>query len=151
MSSRLFSSVREKRGLAYFIRASVESYQDTGLFVVQSGLDKSRLPLAGKTIMNELRDVIKNKVTSAELRRAKDYIAGTTTLKMEDSSNVATWFARQQLYSGEALTQKQKLAEYEKVTPQQIQAVAAKMFDRKNMGVTGIGPFNKPMDVWKHF
>ncbi|MDA1038418.1 MAG: pitrilysin family protein [bacterium] len=151
MSSRLFSSVREKRGLAYFIRASVEAYEDTGLFVIQSGLDKSRLPLAGKTIMNELRDVVKNKVTSAELRRAKDYISGTTTLKMEDSSNVATWFARQQLYSGKALSQKEKLAQFEKVTSSEIQAVAAKMFDKKKMGVSGIGPFNKPLDVWKHF
>jgi len=151
MSSRLFSSVREKKGLCYFIRASLSTYEDTGMFVVQSGLDQSRLPLAGKTIMKELRDIVKNKVSAKELNRAKDYLSGKTVLGLENSSAKAEWFAKQQLYLGESLTSDEKLAQYKKVTPAQIQAVAKKIFDTDRMCVAGIGPFKKPIEVLKHF
>lgn len=151
MSSRLFSSVREKRGLCYFIRASLSTYDETGLFVIQSGLDKSRLPLAGETIMRELRHMVKEKVSSSELRRAKDYLAGKVTLDLEDSSNRAEWYAKQHLAQGGALTPEEKLGQYAAVTSAQIQRVAAETFDLAHMGVAGIGPFTGPRDVWKHF
>src|SRR3989338_11033145 len=151
MSSRLFSSVREKRGLCYFIRASLSTFQDTGIFVVQSGLDKSRLDLAGKIVMRELRRIVKEKVSSSELKRAKDYLAGKITLDLEDSSSRAEWYAKQHLASGSALTPEEKLRQYGQVTPAHIQRVAAGIFDPRRMGVAGIGPFQRPMDVWKHF
>lgn len=151
MSSRLFSSVREKRGLCYFIRSGLESYEDTGLFTIQSGLDKSRLPLAGKIIGQELRKLVKERVASAELRRAKDYLAGKTVLALEDSSARAEWFAKQHLYTGEALTSEERLAQYERVTPAQIQAVANQLFDTSKMGVAGIGPFKDARDLRRQF
>ncbi|KKW37188.1 MAG: Processing protease [Candidatus Giovannonibacteria bacterium GW2011_GWA2_53_7] len=150
MSSRLFTSIRERRGLCYFIRASLSTYEDTGLFVVQSGLDKSRLGLAGKTVMQELRKMVKEKVSAEELRRAKDYLSGKITLNLEDSSNRAEWYAKQQLFSGSALTPEERLRQYASVTPTQIQRVASKIFDPKQMGVAGIGPFKSPKDIWKH-
>src|SRR3989339_1505946 len=55
MSSRLFVSIRERRGLAYMIRASQSPYEDIGNFTIQAGLEKARLDLALKTIMDELR------------------------------------------------------------------------------------------------
>ena len=55
MSSRLFDVVREQHGLAYFIRAEIDAYQDVGSFMVQAGLDKSRLPEAIKLILSELK------------------------------------------------------------------------------------------------
>ncbi len=151
MSSRLFSSVREKRGLCYFIRASLSTYQDTGVFVIQSGLDKSRLDLAGKIVMRELRRIVREKVSSAELKRAKDYLAGKITLDLEDSSSRAEWYAKQHLASGSALTPEEKLRQYGMVTPAHIQRVASAIFDSRRMGVAGIGPFRRPTDVWKHF
>lgn len=150
MSSRLFTSVRERRGLCYFIRASLSTYEDTGLFVIQSGLDKSRLGLAGKTIQQEIRKMVKQKVTGEELRRAKDYLAGKMTLNLEDSSARAEWYAKQQLFAGSALSPEEKLRQYAKVTPAQIQRVANQIFDASTLGVAGIGPFRTPAQVWKH-
>ena len=46
MSSRLFVSVREKRGLAYTVRTDVGNYEDTGVFSVHAGLDAARVPEA---------------------------------------------------------------------------------------------------------
>ncbi|MBU1180434.1 insulinase family protein, partial [Patescibacteria group bacterium] len=46
MSSRLFIQVRERRGLAYFVRAMLSPYQDTGAFIIRAGLNKGKLELA---------------------------------------------------------------------------------------------------------
>jgi predicted Zn-dependent peptidase len=151
MSSRLFSAVREKRGLCYFVRTQINTYEDTGLFVVRSGLDKSRLPLAGKVIMNELRAIAKTKVSSDELRKAVDYISGKTVLELEDSAARAEWFATQQLYLERALTPEEKLAQYKNVTSSQIREVAEIIFDTKKMCVAGIGPFKNSQEVLKYF
>ena len=51
MSSRLFMEVREKRGLAYFVRAGTGTYQDTGTFMVQAGLERTRIEEAITAIL----------------------------------------------------------------------------------------------------
>lgn len=149
MSSRLFVAVRERRGLAYLVRASGSSYEDTGIFTVQAGLDKSRLPLATKTIMQELRDVVKHGVKAEELRRAKDYVRGKTMLALEDSSSRAEWYAKQQLFLGEAKSPEERLKEMDRVTGKQVQAIAAKIFDPGRLCVSGIGPFGNERNFLK--
>ncbi|MBI2484572.1 insulinase family protein [Candidatus Uhrbacteria bacterium] len=151
MSSRLFTSVREKRGLCYFVRASHASFEDTGLFMVQSGLDRGRLGLAGKIIMQELRKMVKERVGGAELTRAKEYLAGKTILALEDSSTVAEWYAKQELHTGTVLTPHEKLARLRKVTPAQIQDAAAWALDTRRMGLAGIGPFRREGELSKYF
>ncbi|MFH1404926.1 MAG: pitrilysin family protein [Patescibacteria group bacterium] len=141
MSSRLFISVRERKGLAYYIRAFGDSYTDTGAFIVQAGLDKSRLKLAYKTILSELRKIKKEKVSASEIKEAKDHISGKIALRMENSYDRADWYAKTQLYFGKVITPQQRLAEIQKVTPAQIQAVARQVLDEKKMTVAGIGPY----------
>ena len=58
MSSRLFISIREKRGLCYFIRSYANVYEDTGNLVIQSGLDKTRIASAIGAIFEELDKAI---------------------------------------------------------------------------------------------
>ena len=55
MSSRLFTEVRERRGLAYYVFASHAGYTDTGALYVQAGVDTKRIELAVETIWSELR------------------------------------------------------------------------------------------------
>ena len=43
MSSRLFEEIREKRGLAYDIHSGVHALSDTGVVIVESGIDPSRV------------------------------------------------------------------------------------------------------------
>lgn len=54
MSSRLFTAIREKRGLAYFVRASTTLYEDVGALDIQAGLDQNRLVAALKVLKDEL-------------------------------------------------------------------------------------------------
>jgi predicted Zn-dependent peptidase len=74
MSSRLFSEVREKRGLSYYVRASSEHYVDAGSLIITSGVDPKRIFEAVEVIVSELkalRDGVKP-ITDEELKRQKN-------------------------------------------------------------------------------
>lgn len=141
MSSRLFISIREKRGLCYFIKSFTNIYEDTGNLVIQSGLDKTRITSAIGAIFEELDKVVRNGVTSEELDRAKDCIKGRLILALEDSSHVADWYAKQELLTGEILTPEEKLKKVFAVTAGDIKKVAGEVLHKNRMGVALIGPF----------
>lgn len=141
MSSRLFISVRERKGLAYSVRASNGTYKETGAFVVQAGLDKSRLADAVKTIRAELKLIRTKGVTPKELREAKDNARGRTLLRLEDSSDRADWYARQELLLDKSQTPEERMREIERVTAKDVLKVAKEILDEKKLTVAAIGPF----------
>lgn len=141
MSSRLFISIREKRGLCYFIRSYTNVYEDTGNLVIQSGLDKTRITSAIGAIFEELDKVSRNGVTEEELERAKECVKGRLVLALEDSSQVADWYAKQDLLTGEILTPEEKLKKVFAVTSGDIKKIAKEVMQKKNMTVALIGPF----------
>ncbi|MBI5071557.1 insulinase family protein [Candidatus Falkowbacteria bacterium] len=141
MSSRLFISIREKRGLCYFIRSYANVYEDTGNLVIQSGLDKTRIASAIGAIFEELDKVIRNGVTEEELKRAKECVKGRLVLALEDSSQVADWYAKQELLIGEILTPEEKLKKVFAVTAGDIKKVAKEVMQKNKMSIALIGPF----------
>jgi len=141
MSSRLFIQVRERKGLCYFVRASNSPYEETGVFAIQSGLDRSRLPLAMKTIREEIRKIKKQGVTAKELREARENIRGRLLLRLEDSSEQAEWWAKQELFLGRVKSFEMRMKEFAKVTPKEVQKVANEILDDKRMGIGAVGPF----------
>lgn len=141
MSSRLFINVREKRGLAYFVRSYVNIYKDTGNIIVQSGLDKSRLPEAIKVIMSELKKVRQHGVTAFELKQAKEYLRGKLILTLENSSNLSDWYAKQELLQDKIMTPEKKIAKFNEVTAGQIKQVAQEAFQTNKTNLAIIGPF----------
>lgn len=141
MSSRLFIAVRERRGLAYSVRASNGTYDDVGAFTVQAGLDKSRLAEAVKTIRAELKKICKTGVTSAELRAAKDNVRGRMLLRLEDSSERADWYVRQDLFLDKAKSPEERMKDVEGVTRAKVQAAARDILDDKKLSVAVVGPY----------
>jgi predicted Zn-dependent peptidase len=140
MSSRLFVQVRERKGLCYSISAAHEPLEDTGIFSIYAGLDRRRLPLAIRTIISEFKKVMKNDVTAAELRRAKDHIRGKLALAFEDSSFRASWYGKQWMFRGTTKTPKERMAELDAVTRADVVRVAKAMFYPETMARAVIGP-----------
>jgi len=143
MSSRLFVEVREKRGLAYMVRAGASNYRDVGTAYVQAGLDPSRLPEAIKVIKEELQKISEVLVTEKELKDAKSNISGRTTLHMEDCSAQAEWFAKQFWMMDKILTYEQVLQKIKAVTVKDVQRLAKKIFDWSEVRVAVIGNVKK--------
>jgi len=141
MSSRLFISVRERKGLCYYIRAGVSSFEDTGDFTVSAGVDLARVELAIRTIGGELKRAQRRGVTAEELKRAKEYIKGKVTLELEDSASIAEWYSKQMMCYGKTTSPEEKIKKFQNVTLREVAEVAARILDVKKYTLAVIGPF----------
>jgi predicted Zn-dependent peptidase len=146
MSSRLFISVREKEGLAYYIHTLSEQYQDVGYFTTQAGVSNGKCKKAIKIILNEYRKIKEEKISNEEIRRAKDYLQGKTMISLESSDALASFAAVQEISTGKILTAKEKFAKINAVTANDLQRVANDIFIDSKLNLALIGPFrNKEM------
>src|SRR5207245_4637546 len=76
MSSRLFTEVRERRGLAYYVFGINHSYTDTGSLYAQAGVDINRIDEAVTTIASELKKIAAEPVPADELETARSFTKG---------------------------------------------------------------------------
>src|SRR6185437_10193550 len=67
MSSRLFTEVRERRGLAYYIYGHQQGYTDTGTLFAQGGVDINRIDDAVATVVQEFGRIAADPVEADEL------------------------------------------------------------------------------------
>lgn len=139
MSSRLFEVIREKHGLAYTVRAGAEQYRDTGYVYVRAGLEPKNVNKAIGLIEKELHKMVEKSVTKRELADAKTHIRGGLTLRMEDSSAQAHWYANGALFHKKIRTPEQYLKRIEHVTADHIQRVAKQIFKIHHMRLALIG------------
>lgn len=143
MSSRLFSEVREQRGLCYYVHASTDYYHDTGIIGASAGVDPSRVYEAVEVILQEFADVASGKrpITAEELKKAKECIAGKLVLSLEDSQSVAQYFGSKLLLSGKIETPEQVLKKVQAVTLEEVNAFAKRVIvGTPQLAV--IGPFS---------
>lgn len=145
MSSRLFSEVREKRGLCYYIHADTDYYHDTGVFGASAGVDPKRVEEAVEVTINEFFAVINGKkpITAAELQKAKDFISGKFILDLEDSESVAQYFGMKELLLGRIETPTELLNKFMAVTLDEVHQVAKQLIKPGELRFAIIGPFQK--------
>jgi len=141
MSSRLFISVRERLGLCYFIRSDVDTLEDVGSFLIQAGLDLTKLDKALQAVSGELKDIKTNGATAEELNKAKQFIKGKMALSQEDSLDVAQFYSSQLLFKKKILTPEQVFAQVDKVTQKDIARVARAILQPKKARLTTLSPF----------
>ena len=143
MSSRLFTSVRGKRGLAYYIQTSSESTTDTGYLVTQAGVDHKNIEKTIKIILKEYK-LLKNRlVKKEELQKAKDYLKGTSSLSLELSDTQASFYGSQELLEQKILTPKEKFQKIDEVSINDIKKIAKDIFQPEKLNLATIGPFKK--------
>ncbi len=141
MSSRLFVTVREQHGLAYFVRAGITPYLDTSAFAIQAGLDRKRIDQAISLIISELQKIKDNGVEEHELEMAKEFLKGKMILNLEDSENIANYYGKQQLMLGKTQTPEERIKKIEKLTLKDIQKAAQDIMQRSKLSLALIGPF----------
>ena len=142
MSSRMFISVREKKGLVYYVSTMADSDTDTGSLLTRAGIDNTKVEEAVRTIISEYRKIKKQKVSTTELTKAKNYIRGKTYLGLEASDDVAEFLGGQEILEDKILSPEEILKHLDGVTPSQIQSIAREMFVPENMNMTLVGPFD---------
>jgi predicted Zn-dependent peptidase len=140
MSSRLFTEVRERRGLAYYVFGTNSSYLDAGSLYTQAGVDIERIDDAVTTIANELRRIAEEPVPTAEFEKARSFAKGRFVLGLESPHGTIMYGLRREVLLGEAEEPGATLAGLDAVTVEDIQRVAQDVVG-KQLKLAVIGPF----------
>jgi len=143
MSSRLFEKIRTKLGLAYYIVTETEMNPDTGFLVTRAGLDNKRVEKGILAILEEYKKISKEKVPLSELKKAKDYLKGKTTLLLESSDAKAFFYASQEVLEKKILTPKQIFEKIDRVSQNDLLSLAREIFRPEKLNLALIGPFKE--------
>jgi predicted Zn-dependent peptidase len=149
MSSRLFTEVREKSGLAYYVGADTEEDSDTGFLVARAGVDNKRVKDAIQTILKEFKKISEIKVSPEELKKAKDNVRGKLALSLETSDAQASFYAGQEVLEKKIMTQEEIFQKIDKVSQNDILKVAKDIFRPEKLNLALIGPFEKKEEFEK--
>jgi predicted Zn-dependent peptidase len=140
MSSRLFIEIRERRGLAYFVHTSVDTYQDCGYIATQAGVEHNKIEQAIKAILLEYKKIATQQVETKELQKAKDYVKGRAVMGFEASDDVAMFFIDQEMHKEKILTPKEVFEMVDAVTVDDILRVSKDIFRNDKLNLAIVGP-----------
>lgn len=149
MGSRLFQEVREKLGLVYTINSFNDVAQISGMFSISLGTSLDKVKLALKTIRRVLNEVCEKGFMIEELNHAKNSLISSIKLRSDSPSGEATTVATQLRYRKKICSKKSMIKEYEKITLDDINLSAKKLFT-KPYCITMVGNSNK-FDLIKIF
>lgn len=141
MSSRMFTAVREEKGLAYYISTGTEDYMDTGILFTRAGVDVNRITDAVKAIVEEYDKIRHIEISEAELKKGKEFLKGKLVLSLEDSEEVAQMGARNELLYGKLRTYNDIAKEIDAVKVADVKRVAAELLKDDSLYLSVIGPY----------
>jgi predicted Zn-dependent peptidase len=139
MSSRLFQTIREERGLAYSIYSDLSPYRDTGTLCVYAGTSSANALQVVDLILAEFARLKQEPLSEEELTRAKDQVRGNILLGLESSNSRMANLARQEMYFKKFYSVDEVIARIGEVQSAQVQAMAQRLFVPDRIAVTLLG------------
>jgi predicted Zn-dependent peptidase len=139
MSSRLFQTIREERGLAYAVYSGVNAYTDAGYLSVYAATSPEQLTDVIKLSIEEFNKLKQEPVSDLELQRAKDQLKVSIMLSLESTSARMSNLARQEIFFGRQFTLDEILQRIDNVTIADVQRVAGEIFSGDELAITALG------------
>jgi predicted Zn-dependent peptidase len=144
MSSRLFTEVRERRGLAYYTYGHLQGYTDTGTLFSQGGVDIQRIDDAVRTVVGEFARIAAEPIEPDELEKARNFAKGRLVLSLEDPKGMILFGLRNEVLEETLREPDEVLAGLDAVTIEDIQRVAQDIIREDRLNFALIGPFDDP-------
>jgi predicted Zn-dependent peptidase len=142
MSSRLFSEVRERRGLAYYVYGLNHSYTDAGTLYSQAGVDVGRIDDAVTTIAAELRKIAAEPLPADELEKARNFAKGRFVLQLESPQGLMMFGLRKEVLERRLPDPDEVLRGLDAVTSDDVARVATELIASDRLRLAVIGPFD---------
>lgn len=140
MSSRLFQSIREERGLAYSVYAYRLGFKGVGALAVYAGTSPTNARKVRDLIVEEIERAAREGITQAELDNARSHIRGSMALGLEDSGARMSRIGHSQLIHGRVLTLDEVEARLAALTTDHVNGVASRWLSQEPT-VACVGPF----------
>ena len=134
MSSRMFTEIREKKGLAYDVRSFQSSGSDSGSLMTVAGVADEKAIQALEAIIGEYKRA-QIDITEDELEKAKTFLLGQMKLSFEDSYELGDYYLTRFFYQKKIELISETMEKIAKIKLVDVLAVADKYFDFDNMSV----------------
>lgn len=142
ISSRLFQSVREERGLAYSIYSYQTNYSDAGLFTIYAGTRPANANQVIQLILQNLSEIKHNGIKIDELKKAKEQLKGSLLLGLESSSSRMSRIGKMEITLGKFIPLEEVVEKIDKVTLSDVREVAERLFRDDLLCLTAVGPID---------
>jgi len=142
MSSRLFNEIREKRGLAYYVGAEMETNYDVGYLAVKAGVKLEKLTEAMAVVKQEMLELGET-ITVKEVKNAKDYLLGKLPLSIEGSMEVARFLGLRAVVTGEIRQPEEVKAAIKRVTRVEVKQLLQELMSDEKLRSVVVGPKNQ--------
>jgi predicted Zn-dependent peptidase len=147
MSSRLFTEIRDRLGLAYSIHSFIDHFLDTGSIIIYAGVETKNIKVAINAILEQLSQ-LKETVPQAELTKAKELAKGRLLLRMEDSRSVAGWAGGQEVLTGQIRSVDEVMSIIDAITAEELKELAGELLVSSQLRLAVVGPIpeDEPLD-----
>src|ERR1700722_18089998 len=139
MSSRLFQTIREERGMVYSIYSDLNPYRDTGTLCIYAGTSVGKALEVIDLILGEFSRLKQEPLSLEELTRAKHQVKGNILMGLESSNSRMANLARQEMYFQQFFTVEEITARIDAVQSDQVQKMAQRLFDPNRIAITLLG------------
>jgi predicted Zn-dependent peptidase len=142
MSSRLFNEIREKRGLAYYVKAGLDKNFDCGYLGVRAGVKLEQLGEAMKVVKEEMLKLAST-ITEAELNKAKEFVLGHMPLSLEGSMDIAQFYGMRALIMDDIRQPSEVVKDVSGVTLEEVKKVVGELVKEELIRSVVVGPKSK--------
>jgi zinc protease len=138
-TSRLWTQVREKRGLAYSVYSSLAPFRHSAMLAGATSTKNERAAESISVISGEIEALASGDVSADELDKAKKYLTGSYGLRFDTSTKIARELLQAQLDDLGMDYFDRRNAEIAAVNEGDIARVAKRLLDTKKMLVVVVG------------
>jgi zinc protease len=138
-SARLNEEIRVKRGLSYGASSAISANRTTGSFRAVAQTKNESAPQVLDLMVEQMGAMAKGPPTAEELKARKSTLVGSYGRRMETTNGLAGILGNLALYGVPLDEMTRYTTKVEAVTPAQVQAFAAKVFDPAQMDVIVAG------------
>lgn len=143
MSSRLFQSVREEKGMAYSVYSTPAFYSTTGYFTLYAGTGEKQTVEVAKLMLEEYRKIKNSGIEEAELERGKNQLKSGYVMGRESTSAHASSIGRAELLGLEELSEEQIISKINSVSTEAVREILPTVCDFDNMTAVFVGRVEK--------
>jgi predicted Zn-dependent peptidase len=148
MTSRLYQSVREKKGLVYTIYSSLNTFDDFGVTNIYASCEKANMKQVVKTIAQEFRRIARHGVSDTDINLFRTQLTGGLLLGADDIENRMQSIGVNEMVFGKYKPVDEIIDEINALTADSVNAYLEKRFDLKNLGAVLMGGGADELKDW---
>ncbi len=148
MTSKLYQSVREKRGLVYTISSSLNTHMDSGMVTIYAGTEAKNAPKVGDLISKEMQKIRTQGVSKHDVEMFKTQVIGSILLGSDDIENRMTSLAVNEIVFGQYRSVESVIEEIKKVSVDSVNHYIRQELDLSQTSGVLLGPGVTELKTW---